>query len=285
MKSSTFFSTLSTLPRAVIEFISSLKPHSMAFNLVDSVKGLFGNEITGKAASMLGENEANLKIALAGIVPTVLTGLLQKAGSGDAQGLLNMTKDASQSGFLNNFSGLLTNSGLLTRGTEMVKSLFGDKIGNITTMITNFAGIKASSATSLMSMAAPAALGVVGQQAADTKMTASGLLSFLNSQKDQILSAVPPDLNLAGALGLGSLAAIGSRLSNAAASFTENVSSTASNIARGAVAKSVGNRWIVPLLIAIVAIALLLYFGKSCSSPDKNAAAVVDTISKTADAA
>jgi len=254
----------------------------MAFNLVSFVKGLFDDEMTSKAASMLSENEGNLKNAWTGIVPTVLTGLLLKAGSGDAQGLLNMTKDASQSGFLNHFSGLLTNTDLLTRGTEIARSLFGDKVGNVTTMITNFAGIKASSATTLMSMAAPGALGVMGQQAADTKMTASGLLSFLNSQKDQILSAVPPGLNLAGALGLENLAQVGSRLSNATASFTENESDKTSNISQSAAPKSAVSRWLVPLLIAILALGLLLYLGKTCNVPDKNAAAVADTASKIA---
>jgi hypothetical protein len=253
----------------------------MAFNLVSFVKGLFDNEMISNASSILSENEGNLKTALTGIVPAVLTGLLLKAGSGDAQGLLNMTKNASQSGFPDHFSGLMTNTDLLTRGTEAARTLFGDKVGNVTTMITNFAGIKASSATTLMSMAAPGALGVVGQQAADTKMTAGGLLSFLNSQKDQILSSVPPGLHLADALGLENLAKVGSRLSDAATRFTENTRDNTSNISQAAAPGSGGNRRIVPLVIVIVALGLLLYLGKTCNSPDKNTAAVAGIASTT----
>jgi outer membrane protein OmpA-like peptidoglycan-associated protein len=258
----------------------------MAFNLIDSVKGIFGNELLGKAASMLGESEGGMQKAIGGIIPSILTGVLSKAGSGDAGGILGMAKDAAGSGILSNLGGLLGGGGssLLSKGTDMLKGLFGDKVDNITSMISGFAGIKESSASSLMSMAAPAALGVLGKHASDTNMNASGLLSLLNSQKDNIMNALPSGLNLAGALGLSSLTGIGNKLSNAVPSFTGSVSDTVSKIARGADQKSARNRWIVPLLIAIVAIGLIAYLTKGCNGPTKQETVVLtDTVAKMAD--
>jgi outer membrane protein OmpA-like peptidoglycan-associated protein len=250
----------------------------MSFNLMDSVRGLFGNEFMGKATSLLGENETNIKTAISGIVPSVLTGLLSKAGSGDPHSILNMAKDASRSGILSNFSGLLTNSSLLSKGSDMLKSLFGDKAGNITSMISSFSGIRESSASSLMSMAAPAALGVLGQHATDTNMSTGGMLSFLNSQKDHIMNALPAGLNLAGALGLGSLAGIGSKLSNKVSEFGGAVASGTKDVLHAAEQKAGGNRrWLIYVLGAIAVIIILIFLGKGCNGSDKSQSAVVTT--------
>src|ERR1700744_690660 len=215
----------------------------MAFNLIDSVKGLFGNEFLSKASSMLGESEGGLQRAMGGIIPSVLAGVLNKAGSGDAGGILNMAKDAAGSGILGSLgnlgglSGLLGGAGgliagsnsLLGKGADMLKGLFGDKTASVTSTIANYSGVKESSAQSLMSMAAPAALGVIGKQAQESNMGTSGLMPFLNDQKDHIMNAVPSGLNLAGALGLGSLGALGNKFSGAISNVTsgaKNVSGT-----------------------------------------------------------
>ncbi len=242
----------------------------MAFNLMDSVKGLFGNELIGKASSLLGENQTNLQTAVTGIIPSVLIGLINKAGSVDPHSILSMAKDASQSGILSNFGGLLSNNSLLGKGADMVKSLFGEKTGSVNSMISNFSGVRESSASSLMSMAAPAVLGVLGKHATDTDMSAGSMLSFLNSQKDKIIQALPAGLNLAGALGVGSLFSIGSKLSGKLSEFGGTVSSGAKNVARTAQkTASGGRRWLSFILLAIAVILLFLFLWKGCNSPDK----------------
>src|SRR4030095_6886218 len=164
----------------------------MAFNLLNTVSGLFNNDLIGKAASSLGESEGSIQKAIGGVVPSVLTGLLSKvssSGGTGASGILDMAKQAASSGILNNLSGLLGGSssgGSMSNLLSMAGSLFGDKLGNITSLISNFAGIKSSSANSLLNIAAPAALGSVGKYANENNLNAGGLLSFLNTQKDSI---------------------------------------------------------------------------------------------------
>jgi outer membrane protein OmpA-like peptidoglycan-associated protein len=256
----------------------------MAFDLLNSVKSLFGNEFSGKIASMLGENETNIKTSLAGIVPTILTGLLHKAGSGDPSSILNMTREASRSGVLSNLTDAAGNTGILSKGADMLKGLFGDHVGNVTSLISGFSNIRESSVASLMSVATPAALGVLGRHATDTNMGAGGLLSFLNSQKDSILNAVPSGLNLAGALGLSSLAGIGSKLSSAVSSFSGSLGGAATHVAHATESKPGGSRWIWIVLVTIILLAIVMYLMKSCNSTTSNqAAAVTDTAAMAPD--
>ncbi len=244
----------------------------MAFNLLDSVSGLFNKDLIGKAASSLGENEGGIQKALSGVIPSVLTGLLQKSSSIEgASSVLNMAKESNSGGLLGNISGLLGGGNLLNKGLEMVKGLFGDKASNVISMISGFAGIKESSASSLMSMAAPATLGTVGKHVEENKLGAGGLISMLASQKDNILNALPSGLNLAGALGVGSLGDIGNKLSGLASSVGSGVKKAAG-----------GARWVLPLLLVIIAALLAWYFlfgGKNGCNQSKTSPE--DTMTKT----
>jgi outer membrane protein OmpA-like peptidoglycan-associated protein len=235
----------------------------MAFNLVDSVKNLFSNDLVSKAASALGENEGGIQKALSGTVPSVLTGFLNKAESSNgAQSLLDLAKQAGSSGILSNLGGLLEGGGKFSGLLSLAGSLFGDRSDNISSLISGFSGIKQSSASSLLNMVAPAALGSLGKYASENNLDASGIASFLAKQKDSILSAIPSGLNLAGALGLGSLSAIGS-IPGSVFSGAEDNAAHAVHAAQTTAKKS---NWMLPIILAVLAFALLLYLFKSCGS-------------------
>lgn len=248
----------------------------MSFNLLDSVKGLFTSDLISKMASSFGESEGGIQKAVSGAIPAVLTGLLNKAGSADgAASLLNLSKDASSSGMLGNLSGLLGGGNLLGKGMDMLKGLFGDKTSSITSMIANFGGIRESSASSLLSVAAPAALGAVGKQVTQNNMGVSGLTSWLAEQKDSILSAVPSGLNIAGALGLGSLGDLGNKLSGllgGATGSVKHVAGTATAYAHDTAEKAKGGaKWLWPLLLALLVILALIYFLRGKGKSDEMA--------------
>ncbi|MDF2187373.1 OmpA family protein [Paraflavitalea sp. CAU 1676] len=239
----------------------------MSFNLVDSVKGLFTNELAGKMASSFGESEGSVQKALSGAIPAVLAGLLNKAGTTEgASSILNLSKEAASSGVLNNLGSFAGSGNLVSKGLEWLKKLFGDKFDNITSLISGFAGIRDSSAASVLSVAAPAALGTLGKQVNTNNLSVGGLTSLLASQKDSILSALPSGLNLAGALGLGSLGDLGSKLTGAFSSATGTARATAEKATSG------GNKWLMPLIIALIVIAALYYLFKGCNKSAGDAA-------------
>jgi outer membrane protein OmpA-like peptidoglycan-associated protein len=248
----------------------------MSLNLLDAVKGYFSSDLINKASSMLGESEGGITKALSGIVPSVLGGLLSKSSAADGAGsLLNMAKEAHGSGILGSLGDFFGENGssLLSKGADLLKGLFGDKADGIVNGVASMAGIKGSSVSSLMSMAAPVALGTLGKHVTENNLDAGGLASFLTSQKSSILSNAPSFLS--GLLGLGSL-------SGAASNATDQLrgaATTAAHYAEDAAQKGGAIKWLLPLLLLALAAAGAWYFMKGCNSSGTAGGAGHDTIS------
>ena len=249
----------------------------MAFNLIDAAKNLLPNDLTAKAASFLGESEGGIQKALSGAIPAVLAGLLSKSSSGGS-GILDMVKGAAGTGILGNLGNLLdggaTGSGIGSTVMGWLRSIFGDKLNNITNAISGFAGIKPSSANTVLSMAAPAAMAPIGRYAEEKNLRSDELGSFLQSQKSSILSTIPSGFNLAGALGLGSLGDIGSRITSGVSNAGDYAADTVRNVG------SSGNKWLWPLLL-LVALAVLIWFFTQRGCKDAATTTTEDTTSTT----
>ncbi|HRD58906.1 MAG TPA: OmpA family protein [Ferruginibacter sp.] len=244
----------------------------MALNLMDAAKGIFTNELIGKASSFLGENENGVTKAITGILPSLLGGIVDKATTSNegAVTILNLAKESADEGFLDNISNLLGGGeSLLNKGAGLLSGLLGNSNSNLlSNLIAQFSGVKSSSATSLLSMAAPAVLGMLGNQAKQNNLDADGLSSFLGSQKDNILSSLPSELNLGSIFsGWGSKA---TEAVSTAAATTHSVVSHASHHAEEAVEEAGGfMKYLVPiLLLALIAAACWYFFKDGCRSND-----------------
>ena len=244
----------------------------MSFNLIDEAKSLLPSDLISKAATSLGETESGIQRAVNGSIPTVLSGLLNQSSTTGTSGIMEMVRNASGSNVSGNVSGLLSGGSISGIGATVMgwlRSLFGDKLSSVTNSLASFAGIKPSSASSVMSLAAPAVLGSVGNYVKENNLTASGLGSFLMTQKNSILNAIPSGFNLAGALGLSSLGDIGSRISSTV--------SSASNYAVNTVKKTSGTRWLWFLLLLLGAGLLIWLFTRKPAPKEEAAAVVTDT--------
>jgi outer membrane protein OmpA-like peptidoglycan-associated protein len=226
----------------------------MSFNILDAVKGYLTPDLISKAGSFLGESESGIGKAISGILPSMLGGVISKASSGNtgADEVFNMAKESHSSGLLGGLGNIFGDGGgLLGKGAGLLKSIFGDKMGGIADTIAGFAGIKSSSASSLMSLAAPVALGTLGKHASETGLNAGGLMNLLSSQKDSIMKMLPGGLgSLAGMLGMGK---IGDAVSSITGGAKETVAS-AGRYAEDAARKTGGGlKWLVPLLLIAAA--------------------------------
>lgn len=233
----------------------------MSFNLLDAAKGLLSNDLVSKASSYLGESESGVTKAMAGILPTVISGISSKANAGGAQDVLKMAQEQHGSGLLNNLGGIFSNEGggLLNKGAGIIGSLFGDKLGGLTGLISNFAGVKSSTSSSLLSMAAPAILGLLGKHAAGNNLNANGLASFLSSQNESVKAAMPSGFNLSSVLG---------DFGGSAKAAVSSVTNTTSHYAGEVAEKSGGAmKFLLPLLLlaAAAAGAYYLFNKKGCS--------------------
>jgi outer membrane protein OmpA-like peptidoglycan-associated protein len=231
----------------------------MSFNLVDAAKGLFTNELVGKASSFLGESEGGVTKAIGGILPSLISGMVGKAGTNDgAATIANLAAEQHNGGVLGSVGNFFGNDGggMLNKGAGLLSGLFGDKVGGLTSLLSNFAGLRSSSITSLLSMAAPAILGLLGKHAATNNMGTSGIASLLSSQKDNVAAAMPAGLNLSSIFG------------NATTEAKTAVHNT-TQYAEETVEKTGGAlKMLLPLLLlALAGMAAWYFFKDGCNKP------------------
>lgn len=181
----------------------------MGTNLLDGVKGQLTDALLSKAASFLGEDSGLTSKAMGLILPSILGGMANKAASADgATQLFDLMRGQDHSsdifGSLSTlFGGGSATQGLLESGGSTVNALFGNKTSGIASVIASAIGMKSSSVSSLMSIAAPILMNVISRKLGGGA-TASGLVSLLGSQLPFLKSAGLPSA-LTGALGLSHL--------------------------------------------------------------------------------
>lgn len=245
----------------------------MAINLLEQAKSLFTPEVVQKAAGQFGESESIVTKALSGIVPGLLGGLAGKAESpGGTSSVFNLVQQAANLGGHESITGMLNNEGMLEKGWDMVKGLFGSQSDNFLSKLTTFSGSKVSGITSLLGLAAPMLFGWLGKHVSSTGMTASSLGSLLSDQKSSIMSAIPGGLGLSGIFSnaFGSPATAAPR---AAPTYTEPP------------AESSGRpKWLWPLIL-LLALAALLWWWRGRNKTAEVATTTVDTVVATPDVA
>jgi outer membrane protein OmpA-like peptidoglycan-associated protein len=240
----------------------------MSFNILDAVKGYLGDDMASQAASFLGENPAAVTKLVSGAVPSLLSGIISKAGTDGGLGVLDLAKQAAGSGILDNVGSLFSgggNSSLLGTGTSLLSSLFGNKSSLLGNVLASFAGVKPSSSSSILSALAPIALGAIGKHALSNGLSASGLLSLLNGQKDAVAKAMPAGLNLS------------SVWDQVPGKVKETVSAATGY--REAEKPAGLPKWLLPLLLLLLGALALWYFLKGCNNTPATTAttATVDT--------
>jgi OmpA-OmpF porin, OOP family len=235
----------------------------MSFNLLEMVKNYFTSQFVNHASSILGENPSGISNALTAVIPVSLAGILYKATSG-TEGANDVYQIAQNSvGNVSGTSDLNMNQNL-GEGTSMMTNFFGANQTAIMNGISRYSGIKESSSSSLMSMALPPVMGILGNHAQQNNLSASGLAGFLSSQKDHIMQAMPSGLSsLNGLLGLGSPI-------SAASNNSSNITDSHTHVDDiKTISERPTGKWLVPLIVILVVIALLWYFSRSCNAKTK----------------
>jgi outer membrane protein OmpA-like peptidoglycan-associated protein len=125
-------------------------------------------------------------------------------------------------------------------------------------------------------------MGKLGEHAQENNMDVSSFASFLNSQKDNILNALPAGLNLGSLLGLGSLASIEGGPTSLADQTRRRVTSDVEYAGRFRERKS--GSWVWPLaLLLLVGLAVLYFVGRGRNKPEiASSTTIKNTSSATA---
>ncbi len=238
----------------------------MSFNLLEDASGVFNDDFVNKAASYLNESETGVSKALSGILPVVMKRLLEKSsGTHGINKIAQLAQEHYNNGIAENPASFFeaTGGSMLNKGAKLLGGLFDDDTDETAATISNFSGIRPASATTLMSIATPVVLGLLGKHAAKNNLNAAGLASSLGVEKKNITAIIPSGLDM--------------ELINAAIITPDAV----------VIAEEENNNglnWLLPLLLLVLSAAAILYFWYGTNDkentntvPVKDTSAVITT--------
>lgn len=176
-------------------------------NLLELMNGAFGSTLAREAAKLLGESEPSTNAALGAAIPGMLATLMKRgaAPGGPAQLFDLVRGDKVDTGILDDVAGLLgggsKTDSLFSVGGSLLSSLLGDKRGGLESALAGIGGIKSSSATRLLGLAAPFLFSFLKKYVLSNKLDATGLFNLLTGQKQFLRGSL--DDRVTQALGLG----------------------------------------------------------------------------------
>jgi OmpA-OmpF porin, OOP family len=238
--------------------------------ILDSLMGMLGPQVIGPVASKLGESPETVQRGLQMGSAAMLAGLASKAGQ---PGFLNqifglVTNPANTSGALSGITSNLgsvmsgvTSSPLGSLGGQFLSSIFGSNMSSVTDSLSRSTGLASGKMGSVLSMAAPLLLGVIGQHVRQNGLSASDLGNTLKAEAPSFQRFLPAGLSsiLGGA--------------------TSAVAATPAKVA------AAGNRWLWPLVIlALLVIGAIWYFNRA-KEPVSNAVQTASNAASNAGAA
>jgi outer membrane protein OmpA-like peptidoglycan-associated protein len=230
-------------------------------SLLDAVKGYLTPETVRSASSLVGESESSTRQTLNGAVPSILSGLTNMVSSREGVNTFGgLIRDGGFGSAVDNigslFSGGSTTSSMLGAGQQLIGKIFPGKSSSVTDLVARSGGVSSSSATSLLSLAAPLVMGVLGKRAAAQGLDSSGLANTLLNEKSDIAAAAPAGLSQI--LGGGPTVVSRMREPIAETPRSTTVRDARSEPYLGTPRPGLG-RWLPLLLIALAALALLLF--------------------------
>lgn len=189
-------------------------------NIVSMAMQYLTPMLVDRIAGALGINSTIAKTAIAAILPTILSGILGKASApGGGQALSDLLGKQDPS-ILGNLGGLIGGPGqsqFAEQGAGVLGSLLGNgPMGALAGAAAKFTGMGDGPTKGLLGMLAPVVLGSLASQQKSSGLDASGLVSMLMGQKDNIAAAIPADFAKMLS-GSGMLDSIGPNLAKASA--------------------------------------------------------------------
>jgi OOP family OmpA-OmpF porin len=206
----------------------------MAGSILDSVMSMLGPNVVGPVASQLGESTDTVQRGLQTGSAAMLAGLAAKVGQ---PGFLSqifglITNPANTPGALSsltsNLGGLASGaaaSPMGSLGSQFLSSIFGSNLSTVTDTLGRSTGLASNKVGTLLTMAAPLLLGVLGQHVRQDGLSAADLGNTLKTEAPTFQRFLPA--------GLGSMFG---GASQAVAALPAKVAAT-------------GNRWLWPLIV------------------------------------
>lgn len=173
-------------------------------NLLNSLQNQLSPTTVSQISNAVGESPEATKSALSTAFPVLLGSMLGKAQSSPSglTDMFNLIKQGNWSDSLGTIMGSFSGSAGQTTsptGQSLLNSLLGTNLGAVKDFVASRCGIRASSASSILGMAAPMVMGALGKAAASP----ADLGQTLGSQAQYLKGALPA--GLADTFGINNL--------------------------------------------------------------------------------
>jgi outer membrane protein OmpA-like peptidoglycan-associated protein len=168
-------------------------------SLVESLQGYLTPSVIHGASALVGESESSTRQTMNGAVAGVLSGITNMVSSREGtDNLASMVREGGFSSVVDNMGSFLSGSSatsMLSSGHQLLNKIFGGNVSSVADVVGKSSGVKTSSATKLMALAAPLVLGVLGKRAATQKLDSSRLANLIMSEKSDTAAAAPAGLS------------------------------------------------------------------------------------------
>jgi hypothetical protein len=212
-------------------------------NIVEIIKVYVSGPVLTQLSSLIGTTESTTRSAVGATVPSLLSSFssLASTPSGGQKLIGALQRFDPRSGpaaaWLNERPDILAE-----RGAGMAESLLGSGgVSGIVDSLTRSYGISTGGANRLLGFLTPTLLGAIARQFSGTQMTPGALGSFFSEQRAQLAAAAPVET---------------SRPEPVAATPMGRIRGTARAFARPAAPRG---RWMLPAVLALAAIALMVF--------------------------
>ncbi|AQG78845.1 OmpA family protein [Spirosoma montaniterrae] len=167
--------------------------------LFDSLTDVLNPDVVTRIADYIDEPVDKTRKAVNGLVYTITGGLMKRTTTeiGVNQLFNHIQKGRYDGSLLDNLTTVLrepaqTNT-LITQGNDVISHLLPAMKSSIGSMISTYAGIRNSSAISLLGLTTTIVLHMLGRRVKDQKLDADTLASSLFAERDALVNAVPEE--------------------------------------------------------------------------------------------
>jgi OmpA-OmpF porin, OOP family len=232
-------------------------------SLLEIVQEAMTPDIARKVSGLVGETPAATESALRRAAPAVLAGVVSLAST--TAGAERVRSLVTEGGWGADVLGTLGSrlaggsGNFLSSGARLVSSLFGTRTDGITDLLATGSGVQRASASTILSLAAPIVMSVIGSQVASRGLSTSGLSTMLAGERTSLLGALPAGIT--SLLGLKEMRRAPVEVAPHVADVRPRGVSTAQERfdpePAAAAATSPFSRWWPALLIGLAAVAML----------------------------
>ncbi len=173
----------------------------MPGSLIDSIGKVLSTELVGRAANTIGETPFATGKAFAAATPAILGALVRGATDDSIMAqVFNAVRSPTNDGaVLRDPDSILgvaggRTSGIAELSNEFLSTVFDIRLRNVADAIASHAGIRQSSAASILRMTAPLVLAALGARATRDKLDLNGFRRLVMGEKAAVSSALSAPL-------------------------------------------------------------------------------------------